>query len=98
MTTAHHSSSPRSVRSMLEHRGIISVAADGFKAPSVVVSFTDNPDVKTGKAFAAVGVQTAAGVPLQVQSAAPPPPFSLCVSEPQIVLFPSAKAHHHIEP
>ena len=52
------------IRALLEERGIKSVAADGFKAPSVVVSFTDDDDIKNGKKFAAEGVQIAAGVPL----------------------------------
>jgi len=30
-----------------------------------VVSYTDDPDIKTGAKFAAQGVQIAAGVPLQ---------------------------------
>ena len=54
------------VRQMLADRGVVSVAAKGFGAPGVVVSYTDDPDVKTGKAFAAKGMQIAAGVPLQV--------------------------------
>ena len=53
------------IRELLESRGIKSVAADGFKAPSVVVSFTDDDDIKNGKKFAAEGVQIAAGVPLE---------------------------------
>jgi aspartate aminotransferase-like enzyme len=53
------------VRSLLESRGFISVAADGFKAPSVVVSFTDDDHIKNGSKFAAAGLQIAAGVPLQ---------------------------------
>ena len=53
------------VRSLLESRGFISVAADGFKAPSVVVSFTDDDHIKDGSKFAAAGLQIAAGVPLQ---------------------------------
>lgn len=52
------------VRSMLAARGVRSVAADGFGAPGVVVSYTDDPDIKNGKKFAALGVQIAAGVPL----------------------------------
>ncbi|MDD3674385.1 aminotransferase class V-fold PLP-dependent enzyme [Thauera propionica] len=55
----------RRVRALLESRGIGSVAAEGFKAPGVVVSYTENDDVKTGAKFAAAGLQTAAGVPLQ---------------------------------
>ncbi|MEE9389223.1 MAG: aminotransferase class V-fold PLP-dependent enzyme [Paracoccaceae bacterium] len=53
------------VRAMLAARGVKSVAADGFGAPGVVVSFTDDPDIQTGKKFAALGMQIAAGVPLQ---------------------------------
>lgn len=55
----------RRVRALLAERGIRSVAAPGFEAPGVVVSYTDNPEVQTGRAFAALGVQIAAGVPLQ---------------------------------
>ena len=54
------------VRAELAGRGIRSVAAEGFGAPGVVVSFTDDPDIQTGKKFVAQGVQIAAGVPLQV--------------------------------
>ena len=54
------------VRAALAARGIKSVAADGFGAPGVVVSYTDNPEVQTGKAFLAEGLQIAAGVPLMV--------------------------------
>ena len=53
------------VRAALEARGIVSVAAEGFKAPGVVVSYTTDDAIKTGAKFAAVGLQTAAGVPLQ---------------------------------
>ncbi|WP_425043582.1 aminotransferase class V-fold PLP-dependent enzyme [Primorskyibacter sp. S87] len=53
------------VRAMLKDKGIVSVAADGFGAPGVVVSYTSDPDIKTGKKFAALGMQIAAGVPLQ---------------------------------
>ncbi|MCH2168925.1 MAG: aminotransferase class V-fold PLP-dependent enzyme [Oceanicola sp.] len=60
----------RRVREMLAARGIRSVAADGFAAPGVVVSYTDDPDVKSGKVFAAQGVQIAAGVPLMVDEGA----------------------------
>ncbi|GGY32328.1 class V aminotransferase [Bacterioplanes sanyensis] len=52
------------VREMLESKGIISVAADGFKAPGVVVSYTDDPAMQNGSKFAALGMQAAAGVPL----------------------------------
>lgn len=55
----------RQVRALLESRGFASVAADGFQAPGVVVSYTSDPDIQTGKKFIAKGLQTAAGVPLQ---------------------------------
>ncbi|MEX0310005.1 MAG: aminotransferase class V-fold PLP-dependent enzyme [Tateyamaria sp.] len=55
----------RAVRAMLADKGVTSVAADGFGAPGVVVSYTADPDVQTGKRFAAEGMQIAAGVPLQ---------------------------------
>ncbi|MCQ0091677.1 aminotransferase class V-fold PLP-dependent enzyme [Roseovarius sp. M141] len=54
------------VRAMLKERGVKSVAAEGFGAPGVVVSYTDDPDIQNGKKFAAEGLQIAAGVPLQV--------------------------------
>ncbi|WP_120635631.1 aminotransferase class V-fold PLP-dependent enzyme [Ruegeria sp. EL01] len=53
------------VRSMLDDKGIMSVAADGFGAPGVVVSYTSDAEVQNGKKFAALGMQIAAGVPLQ---------------------------------
>ncbi|MCB4456380.1 aminotransferase class V-fold PLP-dependent enzyme [Leisingera sp. McT4-56] len=53
------------VRAMLKEKGITSVAADGFGAPGVVVSYTSDPDVQNGKKFLALGTQIAAGVPLQ---------------------------------
>lgn len=56
----------RGVRDWLAGRGVRSVAAEGFAAPGVVVSYTDDPEVQSGRAFVAEGVQTAAGVPLQV--------------------------------
>ena len=49
---------------MLEARGAVSVAAAGFQAPGVVVSYTDDPKMQNGSAFAAEGMQIAAGVPL----------------------------------
>ena len=54
------------VRAMLAQRGVKSVAAEGFAAPGVVVSFTDDPEIQNGKKFAAQGLQIAAGVPLMV--------------------------------
>ncbi|MDZ4076274.1 MAG: aminotransferase class V-fold PLP-dependent enzyme [Hylemonella sp.] len=53
------------VRELLEARGFVSVAADGFKAPGVVVSYTTDPEIQNGKKFLALGLQTAGGVPLQ---------------------------------
>jgi aspartate aminotransferase-like enzyme len=54
------------VRAMLAERGVKSVAAEGFGAPGVVVSYTDDPEIQNGKKFAAQGLQIAAGVPLMV--------------------------------
>jgi aspartate aminotransferase-like enzyme len=53
------------VRALLVEHGFPSVAAPGFEAPGVVVSYTDDPDIQSSKAFAPLGLQTAAGVPLQ---------------------------------
>ena len=53
------------VRYLLSSRKFNSVAAPGFQAPSVVVSYTSDPDIQSGKKFMNVGLQTAAGVPLQ---------------------------------
>ena len=52
------------VRALLTSRGMPSVAAEGFQAPGVVVSYTTDPDIQSGKAFIAQGLQTATGVPL----------------------------------
>ncbi len=54
------------VRSLLAERGFASVAAEGFRAPGVVVSYTDTADIKSGKSFAEAGIQVAGGVPLMV--------------------------------
>ncbi|MEN2751926.1 aminotransferase class V-fold PLP-dependent enzyme [Psychrobacter sp. FBL11] len=54
------------VRKVLENKGIESVAADGFKAPGVVVSYTERDDMHKGSAFAEAGMQIASGVPLKV--------------------------------
>ena len=54
------------VRAALSARGIRSVAAEGFEAPGVVVAYTADADVQSGKVFAAHGMQIAAGVPLMV--------------------------------
>jgi aspartate aminotransferase-like enzyme len=56
----------RRVRGMLAAKQVPSVAADGFQAPGVVVSYTDDADVQSGAKFRAQGMQIAAGVPLQV--------------------------------
>ena len=53
------------VRNLLKERGFESVASDGFGAPGVVVSYTSDGDIKTGKKFAGEGMQIAAGVPLE---------------------------------
>ncbi|WP_299410462.1 aminotransferase class V-fold PLP-dependent enzyme [uncultured Roseobacter sp.] len=53
------------VRAMLAAKGVVSVAAEGYGAPGVVVSYTGDPDIQNGKKFAAEGMQIAAGVPLQ---------------------------------
>ncbi|MCM2253658.1 MAG: aminotransferase class V-fold PLP-dependent enzyme [Ramlibacter sp.] len=55
----------REVRALFEARGIASVAADGFKAPGVVVSYTTDPEIQSSRKFLAEGLQTAAGVPLE---------------------------------
>lgn len=56
----------RAVRAMFAARGIASVAAEGFGAPGVVVSYTDDTSVQNGSKFREEGLQIAAGVPLQV--------------------------------
>ena len=53
------------VRALLAEKGIKSVAAEGYGAPGVVVSYTDDPAIQNGSKFAAEGMQIAAGVPLQ---------------------------------
>ena len=53
------------VRALLDGKGIKSVAAEGFQAPGVVVCYTDDVDIHNGKKFLDVGIQIAAGVPLQ---------------------------------
>ncbi len=58
------------VRALFESRGLVSVAAEGFKAPGVVVSYTSDPEIQSSKKFLAQGLQTAAGVPLQCDEAA----------------------------
>ena len=53
------------IRGLLVSRGYPSVAAEGFQAPGVVVSYTTDPEIQSGKKFIELGLQTAAGVPLQ---------------------------------
>lgn len=53
------------VRAILAEKGVVSVAAEGFGAPGVVVSYTTDPDIQNGSKFMAEGMQIAAGVPLQ---------------------------------
>jgi len=60
------------VRTLLADRGFKSVAAPGFEAPGVVVSYTEDPAIKDGSRFAAEGLQIAAGVPLRCDE---PDPF-----------------------
>jgi aspartate aminotransferase-like enzyme len=52
------------VRALLAELGFPSVAAEGFAAPSVVVAFTDDPEIRSGARFRQQGLQVAAGVPL----------------------------------
>ncbi|SLJ83439.1 aminotransferase class V-fold PLP-dependent enzyme [Psychrobacter sp. DAB_AL43B] len=54
------------IRKVLADKGIESVAAKGFEAPGVVVSYTERDDMHKGSAFAEAGMQIAAGVPLNV--------------------------------
>ncbi|MGY3436380.1 MULTISPECIES: aminotransferase class V-fold PLP-dependent enzyme [unclassified Marinovum] len=60
----------RKTRALLASKGITSVAAPGFEAPGVVVSYTDDAEVQSGRAFAKEGTQIAAGVPLQCDEGA----------------------------
>ncbi|MFZ2855891.1 MAG: alanine--glyoxylate aminotransferase family protein [Rhodocyclaceae bacterium] len=60
----------RRVRAMLVAKGFPSVAAEGFQAPGVVVSYTTDPELQSSRKFIGSGLQTAAGVPLQCDEAA----------------------------
>ncbi|MBI2275768.1 MAG: alanine--glyoxylate aminotransferase family protein [Dechloromonas sp.] len=75
------------VRELLVGQGFPSVAADGFQAPGVVVSYTTDPEIQSGKKFLALGLQTAAGVPLQCDEPADFRTF-------RIGLFGLDKLHH----
>ncbi|WP_028007711.1 aminotransferase class V-fold PLP-dependent enzyme [Solimonas flava] len=52
------------IRAVLARHGYPSVAAEGYEAPSVVVAYTDDVEISSSRRFAALGLQTAAGVPL----------------------------------
>ena len=54
----------RQARQLIESKGFPSVAATGFQAPGVVVSYTTDPEIQSGKKFITQGYQTATGVPL----------------------------------
>ncbi|MBU0587050.1 MAG: aminotransferase class V-fold PLP-dependent enzyme [Gammaproteobacteria bacterium] len=75
------------VRAMFVRNGIVSVAAEGFHAPGVVVSYTEDPDIQSSKKFLAEGLQTAAGVPLQCDEPADFMTF-------RVGLFGLEKLHH----
>jgi aspartate aminotransferase-like enzyme len=75
------------VRALFESRGIPSVAAEGFKAPCVVVSYTEDAEIQSSKKFLGQGLQTAAGVPLQCDEPADFMTF-------RIGLFGLEKWHH----
>ena len=60
----------KKVRALFESRGLPSVAAEGFKAPGVVVSYTTDPEIQSSRKFLDQGLQTAAGVPLQCDEGA----------------------------
>ncbi len=75
------------VRALLVRHGFPSVAAEGFQAPGVVVSYTDDAGIQSGKKFLGLGLQTAAGVPLQCDEG---PDFQSF----RIGLFGLDKLHH----
>jgi aspartate aminotransferase-like enzyme len=75
------------VRSLLKRMDVPNVAAPGFEAPGVVVSYTDDAAIHNSKAFLAQGLQTAAGVPLMCDETAEFKTF-------RIGLFGLDKLHH----
>ncbi|HSN31056.1 MAG TPA: alanine--glyoxylate aminotransferase family protein [Ideonella sp.] len=77
----------RQVRALLARRGLASVAAPGFEAPGVVVSYTRDAALQSGRKFQDAGLQIAAGVPLQCDE---PADFSTF----RIGLFGLDKLHH----
>lgn len=52
------------VRALLAERGFVSVAAEEYAAPTVVVVHTDDPGLRSGAKFLEAGLQVAGGVPL----------------------------------
>jgi aspartate aminotransferase-like enzyme len=58
------------IRKVLTNHQFASVAAEGFQAPCVIVSYTTDADIQSGKKFIELGLQTAAGVPLQCDEGA----------------------------
>jgi aspartate aminotransferase-like enzyme len=58
------------VRALLASKGFKSVAAEGFEAPGVVVCYTTDPDIQSGKKFMDAGLQIASGVPLKCDEGA----------------------------
>jgi aspartate aminotransferase-like enzyme len=77
----------RRVRALLAGRGLRSVAAEGFQAPGVIVSYTDDDGLHSAKAFLGQGLQAASGVPLQCDEPADFKTF-------RIGLFGLDKLHH----
>lgn len=75
------------VRALLREKGFKSVAAPGFEAPGVVVSYTEDDEIQSAKKFASAGLQAAAGVPLQCDEPAGFKTF-------RIGLFGLDKLHH----
>jgi aspartate aminotransferase-like enzyme len=75
------------VRALFERRGLVSVAAEGFKAAGVVVSYTTDAEIQNSKKFLALGLQTAAGVPLMCDEPADFMTF-------RVGLFGLEKLHH----
>lgn len=59
------------IRRILKDKGFKSVAADGYGAPGVVVSYTSDPFIKSGQKFLEYGIQIAAGVPLKCEEMEP---------------------------
>ncbi|GAA3958687.1 aminotransferase class V-fold PLP-dependent enzyme [Allohahella marinimesophila] len=60
----------RRVRALFAEFGFKSVSASDYAAPGVVVSYTGDPEFRSGAWFRARGLQTAAGVPLMIGESA----------------------------